>query len=84
MRQTLNSGNIYTLAGARLSSGKATSLPRMADFATWGYAIMEALAVTAFLQATRTCRCSRGGSKTILLAQQSQFMTDKDEWKNSN
>ena len=65
---------------------KLPVLPRMADFATWGYAIMEAAggAGLAFLQAYRkniAGAVEEAVTSDIIGAAVIEFMTDKDEWK---
>ncbi|NLL96699.1 MAG: hypothetical protein GX227_06260 [Clostridiaceae bacterium] len=77
-----------TLAGALkiYPTVKLPVLPRMADFATWGYAIMEAAggAGLAFLQAYRkniAGAVEEAVTSDIIGAAVIEFMTDKDEWK---
>ncbi|HHT48950.1 MAG TPA: hypothetical protein GXZ98_06630 [Firmicutes bacterium] len=77
-----------TLAGALkiYPTVKLPALPRMADFATWGYAIMEAAdgAGLAFLQAYRkniAGAVEEAVTNDIIGAAVIEFMTDKDEWK---
>jgi hypothetical protein len=77
-----------TLAGALkiYPTVKLPALPRMADFATWGYAIMEAAdgAGLAFLQAYRkniAGAVEEAVTSDIIGAAVIEFMTDKDEWK---
>lgn len=64
---------------------KLPALPRMADFATWGYAIMEAAGGKgeAFLQAYRkniAGAVEEAVTNDVVGAAIVEFMEDKDEW----
>ena len=64
---------------------KLPALPRMADFATWGYAIMEAAGDMgeAFLRAYRkniAGAVEEAVANDVVGAAIAEFMEDKDEW----
>jgi hypothetical protein len=64
---------------------KLPALPRMADFATWGYAIMEAAGGKgeAFLRAYRkniAGAVEEAVANDVVGAAIAEFMEDKDEW----